>query len=80
MMGILEVREVEIWLLDQTSGPLVWWRSAMSRIAMFRAITNGQMGRCHFCEWKASYKGQWRNLSPAVGGRCVPLLLERPHR
>ncbi len=62
-----EEMEVEIWLPDQISGPPVGWRSAKSRVAMLRAITDVHVGAWFLCVWKAVSMGQWRNLA---GARC----------
>jgi hypothetical protein len=43
-IGISEEMEVEIWFPDQISGLPVGWRSAKSRVAMLRAITDLQAG------------------------------------
>ena len=43
-IGMSEEMDVEIWFPDQISGPPVGWRSARSRVAMLRAITDLQAG------------------------------------
>ena len=44
VMGIVEVREKEISFPDHISGPPRGWRSAVRRVAILRAITDGQRG------------------------------------
>ena len=58
VMGIEEVREKEISFPDHISGPPRGWRSAVRRVAILRAITDGQRGLPPQCEWKASSNGQ----------------------
>jgi len=43
-IGMSEEMDVEIWFPAQISGPPVRWRSARSRVAMLRAITDLQAG------------------------------------
>ncbi len=62
-----EEMELEIWLLDQISGPPMGWRSAKSRVAMLRAINDVHIGVWSLFVWKAVAMGQWRNLADA---RC----------
>ena len=57
-MGIEEDKVEDISLPDHISGPPMGWRSAVSRVAIFRAITEGQRGRPPRWEWKASSRGQ----------------------
>ncbi len=39
-----EEMDVEIWFPDQISGPPMGWRSAMSMVAMFRAVADLHAG------------------------------------
>ncbi len=62
VIGIEEDRVEDISFPDHISGPPRGWRSAVRRVAMLWAITEGQRGRPPRWEWKASYKGQCWNL------------------
>ena len=62
LMGIDAVRDREISFPDHISGPPRGWRSAVRRVAILRAITDGQIGLPPRCEWKASSNGQCWNL------------------
>ncbi len=64
-MEMSEEMDVEIWLPDLISGPPVGWRSARSRVAMLRAITDVHIGVRSLYMWKAASMGQWRNLATA---------------
>ena len=55
----------DISLPDHISGPPRAWRSAVRRVAIFRAITEGQRGRPPRWEWKANSRGQYWNLVAA---------------
>ncbi len=57
VIGIEEVRDREISFPDHISGPPRGWRSAARRVAILRAITDGQRGLPPRCEWKASSNG-----------------------
>ncbi len=57
VMGVEEVREEEVSFPGHISGPPRGWRSAVRRVAMLRAITDGQRGLPPRCEWKASSNG-----------------------
>ncbi len=57
-MGMSEAMDVEIRLPDNISDPPVGWRSARSRVAMFRAITDLQAGVLSRRVWKASSIGR----------------------
>ena len=48
---------VEIWFLDQISGPPVGCRSAVRRGAIFLATVEGQRCNPSLREWKANSKG-----------------------
>ena len=50
VMGIDEVRDREISFPDHISGPPRGWRSAVIRVAILRAITDGQIGLPPRCE------------------------------
>ncbi len=67
-MGMREEMDVEIRFPDQMSGPPVGWRSARSRVAMFRSITDLLTGVWFLSVWKASCMGQCRDLADA---RCT---------
>jgi hypothetical protein len=73
-MGLSEEMDVEIRFPDQISGPPVGWRSARSRVAMLRAITDLHPGVLSLRVWKAISMGQWRNLEDACcsEARAVP--------
>ena len=58
-MGMSEEMDIEIWFPDQISGPPVGWKSAMSRVAMFRAITDLHAGVWSLSVWKASSMGKY---------------------
>ncbi len=58
--------DAETLFPDQISGPPVGWRSARSRVAIFRAITELHTGVRFLSVWKASYTGQCRNLADAL--------------
>ncbi len=60
-----EAMDVEIRLPDHISGPPVGWRSARSRVAMFRAITDLHAGGLFRRVWKANSIGQYWNLVDA---------------
>ena len=62
VMGIDEVMDREISFPDHISGPPRGWRSAVRRVAILRAITDGQIGLPPRYEWKASSHGQCWNL------------------
>ena len=66
LMGILVEREVEIWVLDQISGPPMGWSLAVRRVAMLLETIEGQSGDPSLWEWKANSKGQCRNLEAAL--------------
>ncbi len=66
-MGVSEEMDVEIWFLDNIFGPPVGWRSARSRVATFRGITDLHAGVLSLRAWKTSYIGQRRNMADA---RC----------
>ena len=71
VMGIDEVRDREISFPDHISGPPRGWRSAVIRVAMLRAITDGQIGLPPRCEWKASSNGQCWNLWAACAREAL---------
>jgi len=73
-MGMSEEIDVEIRFPYQISGPPVRWRSAISRVAMLRAITCLHAGVLSLRVWKAISMGQWRNLEDACcsEARAVP--------
>ena len=58
VIGIKEDSVEYISLSDHISGPPSGWRSAVRRVAMLRAIIDGQRGRPPRWEWKASSNGQ----------------------
>ena len=59
VVGIEEDRVEDFSFHDHISGlPSRGWRSAVRRVAMLRAITEGQRGRPPRWEWKASSNGQ----------------------
>ncbi len=58
MIGIEEDRVEDIPFPDHISGPPRGLRSAVRRVAILRAITEGQRGRPPRWEWKASSNGQ----------------------
>ncbi len=62
VMVIEEVRDRQISFPDHISGPPRGWRSAVRRVAILRAITDGQRCLPPRCEWKASSNGQCWNL------------------
>jgi hypothetical protein len=62
VMGIEEASEKEISFPDHISGPPRGWRSAVRRVAILQAISDGQRGLPPRCEWKASSNGQCWNL------------------
>ena len=64
-MGISEAMVVEIRLPDHISGPPVGWRSARSRVAMFRAITDLHAGVLFRKVWNADSIGKLQNLVDA---------------
>ncbi len=57
VIGIEEVREEDISFPDHISGPPRGWRSAVRRVAMLRAMTDGQIGLPPRWEWKESSNG-----------------------
>jgi hypothetical protein len=57
VMGIEEDIVEDSSLLDHIFGPPRGLRSAVRRVGMLRAITEGQRGLPPRWEWKASYKG-----------------------
>jgi hypothetical protein len=57
VIGIEEDRVEDISFHDNISGPPRGRRSAVRRVAMLRAITEGQRGRPPRWEWKASSNG-----------------------
>ena len=63
--GIRDGMEVGIGLSDKVSGPPTGWRSAIERVAMSRATTEGQRGKRPLRGRKANSKGRWRNLAAA---------------
>jgi hypothetical protein len=65
VIGIEVDRVEDISFPDHISGPPSGWRSAVRRVAMLRAITEGQRGRPPRWEWKASSNGQCWNLVAA---------------
>ena len=57
VIGIEEDKVEDISFPDHISGPPRGWRSAVRRVAMLRAIMEGQRGRSPRREWKASFNG-----------------------
>ena len=57
---------VEIWFLDQISGPPVGCRSAVRRGAIFLATVEGQRCNPSLREWKANFKSHCQNLEAAL--------------
>ena len=70
VMGIEVVREEDISFPDHISGPPRGWRSAVRRVAMLRAMTDGQSGLPPRWEWKASSNGQCWNLVAACASEA----------
>ena len=70
VMGIEEVREEDISFPDHISGPPRGWRSAVRRVAMLRAMTDGHSGLPPRWEWKASSNGQCWNLLAACASEA----------
>ena len=64
VIGILDVMEVEIWLPAQVVVSPIGWRFAVSSVATFLPMTNGQVA-CPLCEWKANSSGQCWNFPVA---------------
>ncbi len=64
VIGILDVIVVDICLPDQISMPPMGCRSAVSRVATFLPITDGNVAR-PLCVWKASSSGQCLNFVAA---------------
>ena len=58
VIGIEEDKVEDISFPDHISGPPRGWRSAVRRLTMLRAITEGQRGRPPQLEWKTSSNGQ----------------------
>ena len=52
------LREVDMGLRDQISGPPEGWRSAVKIVAILFAMTEGQIGRPLRCLRKARDNGQ----------------------
>ncbi len=65
VMGIKEDRVDDSSFRDQILGPLRGWRSAVKRVATFRAIAEGQSDLPPHWDWKASFKGHCWNLVAA---------------
>ncbi len=65
VMGIEKDIEEDSSLPDHIFVPPRGWRSAVRRVAMLRAIAEGQRGLPPRREWKASSKGQCWNLVAA---------------
>ncbi len=78
VMRIEEVREKEISFPDHFSGPPRGWRSAMRRVAILRAITDGQRDLPPQCEWKASSNGQCWNLLAACANEALVVAPRAP--
>ena len=70
VIGIEVDRVEDISFPDHISGPPSGWRSAVRRVAMLRAITEGQRGRPPRWEWKASSNGQCWNLVAACASEA----------
>jgi hypothetical protein len=77
-MGIRVERLVEIWFPDQISGPPVGCRSAVKIVAIFLATIEGQSGDPPLREWKASSKGQCRNLETAPCRETLSVMPRAP--
>ena len=62
-MGMREEIDAEMLFPDQISGPPVGWRSARSKVAMFRAIIDLHTGVRFLSVWKQvawASVGIWR--------------------
>jgi hypothetical protein len=70
VMGVEEVREADISFPDHISGPPRGCRSAVRRVAMLRAMTDGQSGLPPRWEWNASSNGQCWNLLAACASEA----------
>jgi hypothetical protein len=68
-MGIEEVREEDISFPEHISGPPRGWRSAVRRVAMLRAMTDGQSG--------LPPRGSGRQVLMGSVGICCRLLRAR---
>jgi len=64
MMGSLDVMEVDIWLPAQIAVSPIGWRFAVSSVATFLPMTEGQVA-CPLFVWKASSSGQFFYFSVA---------------
>ena len=74
VIGIDVDRVEDISFPDHISGPPRGWRSAVRRVAMLRAITEGQRGRPPRWEWKASSNGKRAGRSCAMSCMCCGAL------
>jgi len=64
VMGILDVMEVDIWLPAKIVVSPIGWRFAVSSVATFLPMTDGQVA-CPLWMWKARSSGQCRNFPVA---------------
>ena len=78
VIGIEEVSEEEISFPDHISGPPSGWSSAVSSVAMLRAMTEGQSGLPPRWEWKASSSGQCWNLVAACAREALAVAPRAP--
>jgi hypothetical protein len=78
VMGIEEVREEDISFPDHISGPSRGWRSAVRRVAMLRAITDGQSGLPPRWEWMASSNGKRWNFLAACASEARAITPRAP--
>ncbi len=78
VIGVEDVREEDISFPGHISGPPRGRRSAVRRVAMLRAMTDGQIGLPPLWEWKASSNGQCWNLLAACASEARAVASRAP--
>ena len=78
VMGIEEISDEESSFPDHISGPPSGWSSAVSSVAMLRAMTEGHSGLPPRWEWKASSSGQCWNLLAACAREALAVAPRAP--